>query len=148
MASKIHHLEDISIVRSGIEINVDMSRMEEKLNQAQAKLDSAVMTSMERFMPMDTSSLINMTKAASAALVGSGVVVAAAGPYGRFQYGGKVMIGIKSKSAYAKKDEKKTLTQKNLQYSRAGAKANWFDPAKRQDETKWVEVVKKEMERG
>lgn len=40
------------------------------------------------------------------------------GPYARFQYYGKVMVGVKSRSAWANKGESKTVTGANLQYSK------------------------------
>ena len=144
MANKnIHHFENFSIVRSGIDLELDMSRIEKNFNKAQFELDSAIMTSMEPFMPMDKSSLISRTKAESAALAGTGKVIAAVPPYGRFLYGGKVMVGERSKSAWAKKEERKITTGKKLQYSSPSAKAHWFDAAKNKDGENWVKLVKK-----
>lgn len=37
-------------------------------------------------------------------------------PYARFQAGGKVMIGIRSRSAWARRGERKIVTDKNLKY--------------------------------
>lgn len=37
-------------------------------------------------------------------------------PYARFQAEGKVMVGVKSKSPWAMKNEKKVVTNKKLQY--------------------------------
>lgn len=37
-------------------------------------------------------------------------------PYARFQAKGKVMVGIKSKSAWAKRGERKVVINKNLKY--------------------------------
>ena len=37
-------------------------------------------------------------------------------PYARFQAGGKVMIGVKSHSAWARRGERKMLTSRNLKY--------------------------------
>lgn len=37
-------------------------------------------------------------------------------PYARFQAEGKVMVGVKSKSPFAMKNEKKVVTNKKLQY--------------------------------
>jgi len=41
-------------------------------------------------------------------------------PYARFQAGGKVMIGIKSRSPWAKRGERKVLTMRNLIYHSNG----------------------------
>ena len=120
-----------------------MSHMEDNFNQAQYALDSAIMTSMEPHMPMQTGQFIAVTKGMSAAVAGTGQVVAAAPPAGRFLYEGKAMIGRYSKSAWAKKGEKKVLSGGNLTYTRGGPK--WFDKAKAKDGDNWVRIVKKEV---
>lgn len=143
--TRIHHFQGFSIKRAGIDIELDMSRVEGNFNKAQFALDSAVMTSMEPFMPMRDGSFINRTKAESAALAGTGEVVAAVGPEGRFLYGGKVMVDPVTGSAWARKDAEKVLTTKSLRYSKAPhpqAQAHWFDAAKQADGDRWVRVVK------
>lgn len=142
MAHKIHHFENFSIVSDSISIEVDMKRLEDNFNRAQFALDSAIMTSMEPYMPRRDGQFIAVTKGMSAALAGSGKVVAAAPPYGRFLYEGKVMIGEKSRSSWAKKGERKVVTGKDLTYS-GGGQAHWFDKAKAADGDNWVELVKK-----
>lgn len=153
--AKTYHFKNISIVKPGIKIKVDMSRMERNFNDAQYALDSAIMTSMVPLMPHDgTGNFIGRTTAESASLAGTGVVVAAAGPYGRFLYEGKNMVDEKTGSPWARENEKKVLVsqysgktqaKENLTYSRAGAKAHWFDAAKAKDCDKWVDLVKAEI---
>lgn len=143
--TRIHHFDGFSIKKAGIDIKLDMSRIEGNFNQAQYALDSAVMSSMVLFMPHRDGSFINKTRAESAAIAGTGEVVAAAGPEGRFLYGGKVMVDPVTKSAYARKGAKKILTTQSLQYSKAHnqkARAKWFDAAKEADGDKWVRTVK------
>lgn len=142
MAHKIHHFENFSVVTDSVSVEVDMKRLEDNFNRAQFALDSAIMTSMVPYMPRRDGQFINVTKGMSAALAGSGKVVAAAPPYGRFLYEGKVMIGEKSRSPWAKKGEKKVVTGRNLSYS-GGGQANWFDAAKAADGNNWVDLVKK-----
>lgn len=142
MAHKIHHFENFSVVTDSVSIDVNMKRLEDNFNRAQFALDSAIMTSMVPYMPRRSGQFINVTKGMSAALAGSGKVVAAAPPYGRFLYEGKVMIGEKSRSPWAKKGEKKEATGRNLTYS-GGGQAHWFDAAKGADLDKWVNIVKK-----
>ena len=141
MAQKIHHFENFSVITDSVDIKVDMKRLENNFNEAQFKLDSAIMTSMEPFMPMQSGQFIATTKGMSAAIAGSGEVVAAAPPMGRFLYEGKAMVGVKSRSAWAKKGEKKETTGAVLTYSRGGSK--WFDKAKAKDGNNWVNLVKK-----
>lgn len=143
MAKNIHKFKGFTILEDGVKIELNLDRLENNFNRAQYALDSAVMTSMEPFMPMDTDQFINVTKEMSAAMAGTGKVVAAAPPQGRFLYEGKIMVGERSRSAWAQKAEKKVVTKFNLQYSRPGAKAHWFDEAKKKDGDNWVDLVKK-----
>lgn len=72
--SKIKHFKGFSVVDGDIRIKLDMHRFEEQFQRAQYQLDGAVMNSMVPFMPMITGSFINTTRAASAAIQGSGEV--------------------------------------------------------------------------
>lgn len=141
MASEIHHFENFSVIADSVSIEVDLKRLENNFNRAQFALDSAIMTSMVPFMPRRDGQFIAVTKGMSAAVAGTGKVIAAAPPYGRFLYEGKVMIGEKSRSPWAKKGEKKVVTGRNLTYS-GGGRAHWFDAAKDADGDDWVKLVK------
>ena len=142
MARKIHHFENFTVITDSVDIRVDMSRIENNFNKAQFALDSAIMTSMVPFMPMQSGQFIAITKGMSAAIAGSGEVVAAAPPSGRFLYEGQAMVGVKSRSAWAKKGEKKETTGKSLTYAN-GRTSQWFDKAKAKDGDNWVRLVKK-----
>lgn len=129
-----------------IELEVDLSRFEKQYGEAQYILDSKVMTSMEKFMPEVTSTFINVTKAMSAAIAGSGTVVAAAPPMGSFLYEGKVMVDPETNSPWARKGKKKVVTNKNLVYDTSAnhdATDHWFIPAKENDLDLWLKDVKK-----
>lgn len=144
--SRIHHFEGFSIKRAGIDIKLDMSRIEGNFNRAQYVLDSAVMTSMVPFMPHRDGSFIQRTRAESASIAGSGKVVAGAAPFGRFLYEGKVMVDPQTGSAWARKGAKKIVTDRNLRFSKAHnprVQSHWFEPAKKADKEKWVRTVKK-----
>lgn len=140
MAQKIHHFKGFSVVTDSVDIEVDMKRLENNFNKAQYELDSAIMTSMVPHMPMQTGQFIAVTKGMSSAIAGTGQVVAAAPPSGRFLYEGQAMVGRYSKSAWAKKGEKKVLSGASLSYTRGGP--HWFDKAKAKDSDKWVRLVK------
>lgn len=73
-------------------LDLDLQRFEKQLQDAQYNLDNMVMTSMVPIMPMQTGNFIDITRGMSAARAGSGKVIAAAPPYGRFLYYGKVMV--------------------------------------------------------
>lgn len=130
---------------SVIELDVDLSRFERQYGQAQFALDSAVMTSMQPYMPHQTGTFINVTKAMSAAIAGSGYVIAAAPPMGRFLYEGKVMVDPATGSPWARKGAKKVVTDRDLDYSKAhnpNVTDHWFDIAKEKHGESWVKMVK------
>ena len=109
-------------------------------------LASQIMTDMPPYMPMQTGTFQNVTRAMSAAIAGSGKVVAAAPPMGRFLYEGKVMVGVDSHSPFARYGEKKVVTDRDLQYSTAAhpkVEKKWFDAAKRDHGSDWVKMAKK-----
>lgn len=129
-----------------IDANIDLGRIERNIEKAQYFLDSQVMTDMVPYMPMQTGNFIQRTRAMSAAVAGSGIVVAAAPPMGRFLYEGKVMVGVDSHSPFARYGEKKVVTDRDLQYSTAAhpkVEKKWFDAAKRDHGSDWVKMAKK-----
>ena len=136
---------------STIELDVDLSRFEKQYGKAQYTLDSMVMTSMEPSMPHRTGVFRNITKAMSAAIAGSGTVIAAAPPFGRFLYEGKVMVDEVTKSPWARPGAKKIVTDKDLEYDTSHnpkVTSHWFDEAKKNHGESWVRAVKKEAGGG
>ncbi len=129
-----------------IELDVDLSRFERQYGKAQYALDNAVMASMQPYMPHRTGTFINVTKAMSAAIAGSGTVIAAAPPFGRFLYEGKVMVDEQTGSPWARKGARKIVTDKDLDYYKGEnpkVTDHWFDTAKNNHLDSWVNVVKK-----
>ena len=129
-----------------IELEVDLTRFNKQYGEAQYALDSAVMASMEKYMPKRTGTFINVTKGMSAAIAGSGTVVAAAPPFGRFLYEGKVMVGEESRSPWAKRGERKEVINKNLDYDKSAnpdVTDHWFDTAKKKHLKSWLRTAKK-----
>lgn len=161
MSKEMHHIDNIKLETDSMNLNIDMSRINRNLNKAQFSLDSAVMTSMVPFMPMEDGTFINETRARSAALAGSGEVCAAASPQGRFLYEGKKMVDAETgkgpmrfMSKYGeatyrfRKGAKLKATDKPLQYTKTKhpkAQSHWFDAAKKADSNSWVRVVKNEI---
>lgn len=128
---------------SDIELDVDLSRFEKQYGKAQYALDSMIMTSMQPYMPHQTGTFINVTKAMSTAIAGSGNVIAAAPPFGRFLYEGKVMVDTNTGSPWARPGAKKVVTDRDLKYSNPKATPHWFDTAKENHGDSWVRAVKK-----
>ena len=154
MKSKIKHFKGFSIVDGDIHVKLNLDRFEKQYQKAQYQLDGAVMNSMEPFMPKVTGVFVNVTKAASAAVQGSGKVYAAFGPEGRFLYEGKTMVDEVTGSAWARKGAKKVLVSEfggktkakpDLTYTQQAhpeAQSHWFDAAKKKDGKAWIRGVK------
>lgn len=149
-------IKDIEIVGTHVKVKVDMSRFEKQFQDAQYYLDSQIMTDMLPYMPRQTGTFINLTRARSAALAGSGMVVAAAPPQGRYLYEGKVMVDSVTGKGPRKipagpgecvlryrKGAKLIPTNRPLTYSNPQATPHWFDTAKKNHGEQWVEETKK-----
>lgn len=154
MAKQFKIIKYTRKTKSGIfqyDMVLDMSRFGAQLSKAQFELDSMVMTDMIPYMPMQTGTFINVTKAMSAAYAGTGTVVAAAPPIGRFLYEGKTMVDEMTGSPWARKGARKVLVSQysgktnakpNLTYAN-GRQSHWFDEAKERHVKEWVAHTKK-----
>ena len=143
MASKMFHFEDISVVEGNMRANISLSRFSRQFQEAQFWLDNQVMTDMVPLMPHVTGTFINNTRAESIAMAGTGRVCAAAPLYGRFLYMGKVMVDPETGSPWARAGKRKVVTDHSLNYSNPSAVPLWFDEAKKQHGSEWVDGVKK-----
>ncbi len=127
-------------------MRIDLGRFEGQYSKAQYELDSMVMTDMVPYMPMQTGTFINVTKGMSQSIAGSGKVIAAAPPMGRFLYEGKLMVGERTRSAWAEKEEKKEVVNKDLDFSKHAhpkAQSHWFEAAKKDHKHQWIAKTKK-----
>lgn len=139
MISKTHY----NYSKPNLEMRINLSRFEKQFEDAQFVFDSTVMKDMKPYMPHQTGTFINITSAQSASLAGSGTVVAAAAPMGRFLYEGKVMVDPLTGSPFARPGAKKVVTDRDLKYSNPKATPHWFDTAKENHGKSWVREVKK-----
>lgn len=145
-------------ISPNVEMEVDLSRFEKQFQNAQYALDSAVMLSMEKYMPKRDGIFIDVTKGMSESLAGSGTVVAAAPPFGRYLYEGVKMVDEETGRGpfnIAKKGEppefryrkgaKLKATKEPLNYNRNGnpdVTDHWFETAKKNHGESWVRVAK------
>ena len=143
MASKTFHFPGFSLVQGDIKVDVSLNRFEKQFQEAQYYLDSQIMNDLVPYMPHRDGNFVNVTRLQSAALAGSGKVVAAAPPMGRFLYEGKVMVDPVTGSPWARKGAKKVVTERPLTYSNPKATPHWFDTAKDAHGKAWVKGVKR-----
>lgn len=130
---------------SGVTIQMDsinkiLSRrgLEEK-GKVQRYIDNEVIRLSEPYTPHLTGALKRSAKAGTD--IGSGEVVWNS-PYARFHYYGNVMISPSTGSTWAKKDEKKILTDRPLSYHGGGGKL-WFERMKADHRDKILEGAAK-----
>ena len=151
-----YHFSDKDLT---IKANINLDRIEGNIQKAQFALDSQVMTDMVPYMPMQTGNFIQRTRAMSAAIAGSGKVVAAAPPMGRYLYMGKVMVDSETGKGPARipvgpneyifrfrKGAKLVATERDLQFSKAAnpkVTKQWFDAAKRDHGRDCVKLAKR-----
>ena len=117
--------------------------LQEKLTQACTKAEHIVATQVwkdtSQYVPFLTGSLDQRTRV-------DGNEIIYPGPYARFLYYGKVMVDPETGSTYAKKGATKVLTDKNLEFNKAGhnqAQSYWFEASKAENLKKWIRVADK-----
>lgn len=136
--SDIQHFETYSLVSANIHIHISLARFSEQFRKAQLWLGYRVLEDCIPFMPMKTGSLIQRSH-----IEDDGKQVVFPGPYGRFQYGGLVMVDPETGSPWARKGAKKVLTNRPLRYSNPNATPEWFNTAKERNGEYWLNEVKR-----
>lgn len=144
--SKTFHFPHYQIVQGDIKADIGLERFEKQFQDAQYWLDGQVFQSMIPFMPYRDGNMARVAQIQSASFQGSGKVIAAGPPYGRFLYEGLVMVDPETMSPFARKDANKVVTDRPLHFSKIphpDATDHWFDAAKEKDGKAWVKGVKR-----
>ena len=146
-------LGNVNINTSNMIANISLERFDDQIQHAQFWLDSQIMTDMIHYMPHETGTFINVTRAKSASLAGTGMVCAGTGPMGRFLYYGKGMVDELTGSPWARKGARKVLVseyagqtnaKEDQSYSTPKATPKSFETAKKNHGKAWVTHVKKQ----
>lgn len=102
-----------------IDIDIDKAVKNRHFDRAEKYMAQRVKAYCDPYVPFQTGHLKNSAE------VGANYVKYL-GPYARFQYGGRVMVGIRSGSPWARRGEKKVLTNRSLSYHGGGQRgAKW-----------------------
>ena len=131
---------------NNVSADISLTRQAENIKKAQFMLDTQIMNDMIPYMPMDTGMFVQRTVAESAAIAGTGEVVAGVAPFGRFLYEGKVMVGATSGSPFAMQGEEKVVTNRDLNFNKSAhpkAVPKWFEAAKSNHVKSWIALVNK-----
>lgn len=130
-----------------VEINIDLTAYPPRFERAQQRLGEMVLASSKVYMPLLTGSLQQRSYVDD-----GGKKVVFPGPYGRYQYGGRVMVdsvtgkgptlihdanGVEVGLRF-RKGATLVPTERRLTYSQPNAQAEWFQPAKDKDQGAWI----------
>lgn len=147
-------IKGFRLKKGNMSIILNTDRLNKNLGRAQWWLDNQIMTDMVPFMPHNTGMFVDVTRAMSASLAGSGIVVAGAPPHGRYLYYGKVMVDEKTGKGPAnipgvgyrfRKGAKLVATDRPLTYSNPNARPEWFEVAKDKHLKEWIDGVEDVM---
>lgn len=130
-----------------VDISIDLSEYPARFERAQLRLGEMVLVSSKVYMPLLTGSLQQRSYVDD-----GGRKVVFPGPYGRYQYGGRVMVDSVTGKGPAlihdrngvevglrfRKGATLVPTARRLTYSQPNAQAEWFIPAKDKDLPAWV----------
>ncbi len=95
-----------------------------------------------KYVPEDKGILIDTS------FVNNNCAIVYPAPYAQFLYYGKVMIGEESKSAYAKKGERKIVTNKDLYYSKSSSGPYWDKRMMSAEKKELIKEVNNYVKRG
>lgn len=132
---------DTTFPSFNISVNIDSELMAELAKKAQLALDLQIMADMEPLMPFQSGTFKQLTVARSTAEAGTGRVTAAAPPFGRFLYYGKVMVDPVTGSPFARAGVKKIVTDRDLKFWYPCAQNRWFEVAKESQLDAWKQLV-------
>lgn len=151
MASEMIHFPKYSYVKGDIRVELNLDRFSEQFTEAQQWLGDRVLEDCKPNMPFLTGNLQQRSHTED-----GGEKVVFPGPYGRYQYMGKVMVdrdtgkgprkiptGPGEHILRFKKGAKLVPTDRPLKYSAPQAVDHWFDTAKAQHGEYWITGVKK-----
>lgn len=132
-----------NVTSSSFEIKIDGSRNLAAIEKAQAVLDNMVLQDCNALIPFDTGVL--QGSGINGTVIGQGEVCWPV-PYAHFVYQGDAMVGVDSKSAWAKRGEPKEYNGKKLEFKQG--EPEWFEAAKQQHGKDWIEKVKEVVRHG
>ena len=135
--AEMQHFPNVSYVSGHIRCQISLDRFSKQFAEAQQWLGDRVLEDCKPLMPILTGSQQQRSYVED-----GGRCVVFPGPYGRFQYGGLVMVDPVTGSPWARRGAKKVLTDRPLQYSNPQATDHWFDTAKARNGDYWIAGVK------
>ena len=127
-----------SFIKPHFSFMLDLSATKERISKADNWLRQQIISDTDQYVPKQQGIM-----AGGVHVEGDEIVYP--GPYARFLYMGKVMVGTESRSAWAKKGEAKEVIDKDLTFQSPTAQARWFEVSKAQNEKAWRRGYEKEL---
>lgn len=127
------------MIRYTLSVDIPQDLIEKRAEAAGAWLRETIIKDTDPYVPAITGTLAANVYRDKEAIVYNM-------PYARYLYYGKLMIDPQTGSSYAPLGGRKTLTDKNLIYSKSMhplAGSHWFERSKLANEEKWRKGVKK-----
>jgi len=149
-------------VKVNVKSNIDLNVILRRFHKADLVLTIQAMKDTNPFVPFRTGSLSNRAQAgehlaseakeATQKAVDAGkAVIIYPGPYAHYLYEGKLYVDPETGSSWAGKGKHKTITDKNLVFSKTtgheNAQAHWFEASKAVNMGKWKRVYGKALDR-
>lgn len=128
------HTPGVTYIKGDVRVVLDLKPLYANVQKAQDWLLDRVLEDCRARMPVRTGSLTQRSYVDR-----DSAEVVFPGPYGRFQYGGLVMVDPVTGSPWARRGAVKVLTDRPLHYSQPGAVDHWFDHAFAEDGEYWID---------
>ncbi len=151
------HFKGFSLTEKGVRARLDMTRPSVRATRAYVRLHQMAAEDMLPYMPARTGGFRERTRAANAAIAGSGHIYAGVGPMGRYLYRGRAMADAATGRGPAMipgvgprfaRGASLTVTDRPLRYSAAGAQPAWFENAKARRIGVWTSEVQRIINGG
>ena len=133
------------MIKISVQTNID-TKMLPALKNAREQAVNAVAQQVKKdtepYVPALTKTLVNNAK-----IVENEIIYP--GPYAKYLYNGKLMVDPETGSAWASKNAKKVVTDKNLVFNTSvhgQAQSHWFEASKAQNLNEWVKVARDAMD--
>lgn len=123
-----------------VNINLDTSRIDGNLRNAQKLLNMQVVADCDEYIPFSQGGLSGSVCYPDG-LYGSCIEYNS--PYAHYQYMGELYLTDDGR-AWAKKGEKKYQTGQKLKYHAPGTGDHWFEKAKMEHKEQWLDLVRRE----
>lgn len=126
-----------------VDIHIDTKRIEENLKRAQNELDVTVLRDMKNYIPAgQQKAMRNHTYIAQPGLIETDVV------YAHYQYVGMLRTDEEGRVVVGKDETKPILTKTPLVQHTPGTTNQWFETAKQEHGSQWLDLVRREAGKG